>query len=199
MPKVAGYEDIIIIRNDADNPLENKVCYADMSYHKLPIFTSIIHRLNIPLVGDDPLWVNMVAVAEGQSAPMWQFSTALTARHTFQKGFPFVNGNGQNDCAAGLAKTINRRKASKHSVIRKHPVAGARPLFVNTVFTEALNKLAANESNAMFWHLYSRIDNPRYQMWLKLRRGTVVMLDIGRFICLRRLLPEISRRSAGYS
>ena len=30
--KVAGYDDIIIIRNDDDNPPENEVWHADMTY-----------------------------------------------------------------------------------------------------------------------------------------------------------------------
>ena len=176
-PKVAGYEDIIIIRNDDDNPPENEVWHADMTYREVPIFASVLHGVHIPPVGGDTLWVDMVAVAEDLSAPMRQFLTGLTARHTIQKGFSFVNENGQNDRAAELADTINREKATNHPVLRKHPVSGAETLFVNAAFTEAINELAADESDAMLRHLYSRIDNPRYQMRVKWRPGTVVMWD----------------------
>ena len=86
-PKVAGYEDIIIIRNDDDNPPENEVWHADMTYREVPIFASVLHGVHIPPVGGDILLVDMVAVAEGLSAPMRQFLTGLTARHTTQKGF----------------------------------------------------------------------------------------------------------------
>ena len=116
-PKVAGYE-VIIICNDDDNPPENEFWHADMTYREVPIFASVPHGLHIPPVGGDTLWVDMVAVAEGMSAPMRQFLTGLMARHTIQKGFSFVNENGQNDRAAELAKTINREKATNHTVIR---------------------------------------------------------------------------------
>lgn len=103
--------------------------------------------------------------------------TGLTARYTIQKGLSLVNENGQNDRAANLAKTINREKATNHPVIRKHPVLGTETLFVNAAFTEAIEELAANESDAMLRHLYSRIDNPRYEMRVKWRPRTVVMWD----------------------
>ena len=108
---------------------------------------------------------------------MRQFLTGLTARHKTQKGFSLVNENAQNDRAAELAKTINREKATNHPVIRKHAVSGAETLFVNAAFTEAINELAADESDAMLRQLCSRIDNPRYQMRVKWWPGTVVMWD----------------------
>jgi len=119
--------------------------------------------VHIPQVGGDTLWVDMVAVAEGLSAPMRQFLTRLTARHTIQKGFSFVNENDQNDRTAKLAETINWEKATNHPVLQKDPVPGAETLFVNATFIEAINELAADESDAMLRHLYSRIENPRYK------------------------------------
>ena len=56
-------------------------------------------------------------------------------------------------------------------------MSGAETLFVNAAFTEAIKELAADESDAMIRHLYSRIDNPRYQMRVKWRLGTVVIWD----------------------
>jgi taurine dioxygenase len=56
-------------------------------------------------------------------------------------------------------------------------VLGVETLFVNAAFTEAINELAADEPDAMLRHFYSRIDNPRYQMRVKWRPGTVVIWD----------------------
>jgi taurine dioxygenase len=108
--KVAGYDDIIIIRSDDDKSPKNEFWHVDMIYREVPIFVSVFQRVHIPPVGGDTLWVDMVAVAEGLSTTMRQFLTGLTARHTTQKGFFSVNENGQNDRAAELAKTINREK-----------------------------------------------------------------------------------------
>jgi len=47
--------------------------------------------------------------------------------------------------------------------LQKDPVPGAETLFVNAAFIEAINELAADESDAMLRHLYSRIENPRYK------------------------------------
>ena len=56
-------------------------------------------------------------------------------------------------------------------------MSGDETLFVNAAFAETINELAADESDAMLRHLYSRIYNPRYQMRVKWRLGTVVMWD----------------------
>ena len=48
---------------------------------------------------------------------------------------------------------------------------------MNAAFTEAINELAADESDAVLRNLYSRIDNPRYQMRVKWRPGMDVMWD----------------------
>ena len=48
---------------------------------------------------------------------------------------------------------------------------------MNVAFNEVINELAADESDAMLRHLYSRIDSPQYQMRLKWQPGTVVMCD----------------------
>ena len=56
-PKVDGYEDIIIVRNDDNNPPENEVWHADMSYLSKPFFASVLHGVHIPPAGGDTLRV----------------------------------------------------------------------------------------------------------------------------------------------
>ena len=75
-------------------------------------------------------------------------------------------------------------------------MSGAETLFVDVAFTKVINELAADRSDAMLRHLYSPIDNPRYQMWVKWQLRTVLAWD--NWLCLRRSLPVILRGSAGY-
>ena len=70
---------------------------------------------------------------------------------------------------------------------------------MNVAFTEVINELAADVSDAMLRHFYSRTDNPRYQMRVKWQPGTVVMWDnwvAQRYA--RGTSPVILRGSAGY-
>jgi taurine dioxygenase len=176
-PKVAGHEDIIIIRNDENNPPENEVWHADMSYLKMPIFASVLHGVKIPSAGGDTLWVDMAAIAADLSAPMASFLRSLTASHTIEQGFSFVADLGQNDRAATLAKSINENSRANHPVLRKHPVTGIETLFVNAAFTVGINELSRNESDDILRHLYQLINHPRYQLRVKWQPGTVVMWD----------------------
>ena len=56
-------------------------------------------------------------------------------------------------------------------------MSGAETLLVNADFNIASNELAADESDAMRRHLYSHIDNPRYQMRVQWRPGTDMIWD----------------------
>lgn len=148
-----------------------------MTDREVLIFAPVLHGVHIPLFGGKSLWADMVAFAKGLLTPMRQFLTGLTARHIIQKGFSYVNEISQNDRAAKLADAINQKKATNHPVLRKQSVSGGETLFVDAAFTEAINKLAADGSDAAVRHRYSRIDNPRYQMWVKWWPETVVMWD----------------------
>ena len=167
----AGHEDIIIIRNDENNPPENEIWHADMSYLKMPIFASVLHGVKIPPAGGDTLWVDMAAIAADLSAPMASFLRSLTASHTIEQGFSFVADLGQNDRAATLAKSINENSRANH------PVTGIEALFVNAAFTVGINELSRNESDDILRHLYQLINHQRYQLRVKWQPGTVIMWD----------------------
>jgi taurine dioxygenase len=176
-PSVAGHEDIIIIRNDENNPPENEVWHADMSYLDMPVFASVLHGVTIPPAGGDTLWVDMAAIAADLSAPMAEFLRGLTARHTIEQGFSFVADFGQDDRVETLKAAMGAQARADHPVLRKHPVTGAETVFVNAAFTVGINELGHGESETVLRHLYHLIDNPRYQVRVKWHPGTVVMWD----------------------
>lgn len=68
-PTVDGFDDIIIIGNDAANPPENEVWHADMSYLKQPVFAAVLHAVDVPPAGGNTLWADMTAIAADLSAP----------------------------------------------------------------------------------------------------------------------------------
>ena len=176
-PTVDGFDDIIIIRNDAANPPENEVWHADMSYLQQPVFAAVLHAVDVPPAGGDTLWADMTAIAADLSPPFAAFLGGLTAHHTIEQGFAFVADLGQTDRAATLAQAMGAGNRADHPVLRRHPVTGAETLFVNAAFTTVINELGAAESAAILAYLYQLTANPRYQVRVKWRPGTVVIRD----------------------
>ena len=175
--KVPDYEDIIIIRNDPDNPPENEVWHSDLSCYPDPPFAAVLHGVHLPPVGGDTLWVNMAAIAANLSEPMHKMLEGLTALHSLKKGFDFVHEYGQQDRADALAGADQADHQASHPVLRKHPVTGELAVYVNESFTVRINELPPAESTHLLDCLYDMARNPRFQMRLKWTPGTVAIWD----------------------
>ena len=176
-PKVDSHQDIIIIRNDKDNPPENEVWHADLSFHEAPGYAAILHGVEIPPAGGDTLWVDCEKIAADMSASMLQFLGQLSAYHTMHKGFSFVKVGGQQARSEAFDTVDHDANSAHHPVIRHHPISGAPCLFVNAAFTEKINELSSDESETLLDYLCGLTHNPRYQFRLKWRPGTVAIWD----------------------
>ena len=176
-PKVDGHDDIIVIRDDASSPPENEVWHADLSCYPSPPFAAVLHGAEIPPVGGDTLWVNMAAVAASLSPPMQRFLEGLTALHTLEKGFDFLDPVDQADRIAALTASRGETHRADHPVLRRHPLTGEPVLYVNASFTVCVNELHRAESKQLLSFLCSLAEQPRYQMRLRWSPGTVVVWD----------------------
>ena len=176
-PKVEGHEDIIRIVNDDNNPPENEIWHADVTFDANPCFAAVLHGVNIPTVGGDTLFADMGAVVKDMSEPFKAFLRGLTAYHSMEQGFKFVHDRTTDDRSAALSETQKQDYAATHPVLRPHPVTGEEILYVNASFTEYIHELTAAESQQLLSYLFDLVKNPRYQLRVKWQKGTVLMWD----------------------
>lgn len=176
-PKVEGYEDIIRIVNDDDNPPENEVWHADVTFDANPSFAAVLHGVEIPEVGGDTLFADMGAIARDLSSSFKRFLRGLTAFHSLEQGFKFVHDRQADARSSALANTEKQAFSATHPVLRPHPITGEEILYVNASFTEYIHELAPAESQHLLDYLFGLVKNPRYQLRVKWQKGTVLMWD----------------------
>ena len=176
-PKVEGYEDIIRIINDDNNPPENEIWHADVTFDENPCFAAVLHGVNIPPVGGDTLFVDMAAIVRDMSPSFKAYLRTLTAYHSMEQGFKFIHDRQQDDRASALLDSDKSQYSATHPVLRPHPITGAETLYVNASFTEYVHELSASESRHLLDYLFSLVHHPRYQLRVKWQPGTVLIWD----------------------
>ena len=143
--------------------------HSDVSCDPEPPLGTILQMLEVPPVGGDTLFANMVAVFESLSDSMQRFLEGMTAVHDGEYVY-----RGRYEGASEEGKTYPR---SEHPVVRTHPVSGHRILFVNRIFTTQIVQLEQRESDAVLQMLFAQIEQPEFQCRSQWQPGSVAFWD----------------------
>jgi alpha-ketoglutarate-dependent taurine dioxygenase len=103
--------------------------HTDVTAAINPPAASVLRAVDVPSIGGDTTWTNLVAAYEGLSTPVRALADQLKAEHHF-------NARLSIPSTSKLAQRIAENPIiSIHPVVRVHPETGERALFVNPGFT----------------------------------------------------------------
>ena len=155
---------------DAGTSYNNR-WHTDVTFSAAPPLASILAAKEVPSVGGDTLWADLVAAYMSLSPGLRQFVDPLIAVHDARRTFErFQDADGGRDKVASLAPV-------RHPVVRVHPETGQRGLFVNPVFTSHIEGLSRLESDAILGLLYAHITLPEHVVRWRWRSGDVAFWD----------------------
>jgi len=175
-PHVEGFP-ITRIVTDAAHPPESEVWHSDLSCRPHPPFVSVLRAAELPPVGGDTLWADLRAVHDALPTDLRAELALLEAEHTLEHGFRFLEAYGQADRSNALARTDRSENAAVHPVIVRHPATGRSIVYVNDSFTTRLLGGDASRSTRLLADLVEMVRNPRFQVRVRWRPGTVVIWD----------------------
>lgn len=159
-PTVEGFDDVLRIRSDPDDPRVAEGWHSDVSWKVIPPKISMLHARQIPSVGGDTLFASQYKAYEDLSDTMKAFLDPLDAEHD---GRVFD---------LELAK-----QPVTHPVVITHPETGRKALFVNRAFTRRIVQLQPNESAVLLNFLYTHCSRERYQARVRYEPGTLAIWD----------------------
>jgi taurine dioxygenase len=175
-PHDAEVEEIIVLYTHAGNPPDNDNWHTDVTFIETPPMGSVLYARQLPPVGGDTLWSNMVAAYRGLSDRLQRFLDGLAASHDFAKSFPpdrFVGPAEQ----AQWQQTRARHAPVIHPVVRTHPSTGEKCLFVNSGFTTHIVDLPRAESDAVLGLLFQHVAKPEFTCRHRWRVNDVAFWD----------------------
>ncbi len=170
-PNRKDHPEVILLENGPDNKSRINVWHSDVTWRLEPSLGSILRAVEVPEIGGDTIWTNMVAVYASLSDELQQRLDGLFAIHDFTHNF----GRGMNpDRLSAMQKKF---PPARHPVVRTHPETGEKALYVNGAFTSEIEGMDANESDSLLEKLYRRAQVPEFQVRFAWRENSIAFWD----------------------
>ncbi len=145
--------------------------HTDVTAAINPPAASILRAANVPSVGGDTQWTNLVAAYEGLSAPLRALADTLKAEHRFNGG-GYQPKNSKFDQRIAVNPLV-----SIHPVVRVHPETGERALFVNPGFVSRIVDVSPDESRLLLELFFKQVTKPAYTVRFRWNNGDIAFWD----------------------
>ncbi len=176
------HPDVIAVLKEAD---EKRIStfggtwHSDFSFLEEPPSLTLLHAVELPLVGGDTLWSSQYAAYDALSPGMQRLLDPLRA---VQTAWPHgTRGPGPNAAVSrSVVMTRNDPDADRevlHPVVRVHPVTGRKALFVNPVYTQWFEGMTEAESKPLLQFLFEHATQPEFTCRLHWTPGTLAIWD----------------------
>ncbi len=170
-----GVPEVQILESTPEAPSKIEVWHSDMTFSATPPTFTFLHAQTIPQVGGDTLWASATAAWDALSAPMQTLLRPLQAVHDFR--FGFQESLAEPGGAERLADMLANNPPVQHPVVRTHPETQRQALYVNALFTRAIEGISGLESNALLKFLFEHIVSPEFTVRLTWEPGTLAVWD----------------------
>ncbi|WP_419554256.1 TauD/TfdA dioxygenase family protein [Candidatus Poriferisodalis sp.] len=154
--------------------------HSEMSFLECPPMATALYAVEVPSFGGDTLFANQQAAYIGMSDTMKGFAESLSAVHSAARQYG-RGGEGDRYSGRRSAMTVNvsddAHEQLTHPVVRTHPETGAKALYVNRAFTEAISGMRRHESKALLEMLWSHAVDEQFTCRVRWEPGTLTMWD----------------------
>ena len=199
-PHVEGFPEIVLLKNDKDNPPDTDEWHTDVTFKSDPPFASILYSKVIPPVGGDTLWCSLSKIYDALPDDMKKYLETLRAIHDMGD---FRNNYMQEDnieSAKKLNKGFEEFGHAVHPVIKIHPISKKKFLYVNPGFTSQIVGMSTPDSNSLLTYLFNMMSKPEFQVRFHWTPDTLAIWDnrctmhyaIGDYMPHQRIMNRIT-------
>jgi taurine dioxygenase len=151
------------------------VWHSDTTYLDVPPMASMLLARELPPVGGDTLFANMVLAYEALSAGMKRMLDGLRAVNASSKADA---SRTREDRVKGSARDDARTEyVAAHPVVRVHPETGRKALYVNVAHTVGFEGMTAAESAPILEYLYRHQTRPEFTCRFRWQPGSLAFWD----------------------
>jgi taurine dioxygenase len=158
---MAGHPNVLELRREPDEKATNfgAAWHSDWSFQPCPPAGTILHSKLVPPTGGDTLYADGHRAWEALSDTMKSMLEGLRAIHSaaFAYGPRGVLAKDAHERTMKILVSEEAEKTETHPLVRTHPVTGRKSLFVNPVYTVAIEGLHPAENFALLKFLYDHM------------------------------------------
>lgn len=163
---MADHPHVLELRREPDEKAGNFGAgwHSDWSFQARPPAGTLLHSKVVPPVGGDTLYADTERAWRALSETMRSMLEGLRALHS--AALPYgPKGVFANDTEKRTMKILVSEEAEKtelHPLVRSHPVSGRKALFVNPVYTVAIEGLTPEENFTILKFLYDHMTKDEF-------------------------------------
>ena len=133
--------------------------HSDWSFQDQPPAATLLHAKIVPPVGGDTHFADGYAAYEALSPTMQRMLDGLRAVHSAagpygSKGYYAQDGKARS---MEIISSVEAEKTHAHPLVRTHPDSGRKALFVNAIYTIAIEGMTEPESQALLGFLFKHM------------------------------------------
>ncbi len=176
-----GHPHILEVKREATETARNFGAgwHSDWSFQPTPPSATILHAKVIPPVGGDTWYADCYRAYDALSDVMKDMLDGLRAIHSaaLPYGREGFFAKDKSPRAMEIVSTAEAEKTHIHPLIRRHGDSGRACLFVNPVYTVAVDGMHAAESEALLGYLYKHMTQEQFVYRHAWREDMLTMWD----------------------
>ena len=169
-PKSQSNPEVLHIAHGPESKGKENFWHSDVTWREKPSLGSILKAVEVPAVGGDTLFANMVMAYELLPDDVKELITGHVAFHDIARVF----AGRLNKSAEELRE---RYPPMEHPIVRTHPETGESVLYVNTAFTSHIKDMEECDSARLLRKLYRTAANPEIQCRFRWQPGSLAFWD----------------------
>ena len=174
-PHKPDYPEVLAITHDRDSRGRENTWHSDVTWRESPSLGSILRAVEIPPVGGDTLFADMVAAYAGLSDAIKEEIEGKLAVHDFAHFRAALRRRGKTEAEIEAFNT--RFPMVEHPVVRTHPETGEKAIYVNAAFTQHIVGVSPERSRELLAHLYAQAAIPEYQCRFRWETNSIAFWD----------------------
>lgn len=169
-PKDQENPEVLRIAHGPKSRGSENMWHSDVTWREAPSLGSILRAVELPAVGGDTLFANMVLAYERLSDEIKEKIEPLFASHDIARVFARRLGKKAEELHDKYPPMV-------HPVVRTHPETKERLIYVNGAFTDHIVDMDPEESRALLDTLYKTAWNPELQCRFRWEKGSMAFWD----------------------
>ncbi len=178
---IDGYDHVLEVRRDAQEtaPIFGSLWHSDWSFQRRPPSGTLLYGVEVPPVGGDTLFADGYRAYEALSPTMQDLLSELKAVHSATRAYGPSGLFSRDDESRSMRIIVSEKADAReiHPVVRTHPVSGRKALYVNHVYTLAIEGLHAKESRALLDFLFKHMTQAPFIYRHRWRANMLTMWD----------------------
>jgi len=172
---IAGFPEIIEVKKLEHEKVNfGGVWHSDTAYLEEPPMASMLLAREVPPAGGDTLFANMYLAYETLSEGMKRLLDGLFAVNDSSKANVTRTREDRIRSDGGEA---SKQYIAEHPVVRTHPEAGRKALYVNVGHTVRFRGMTEEESAPLLNYLFQHQIKPEFTCRFAWRPGSIALWD----------------------